>query len=265
MFKDFKPVIGMLHCPALPGSPSYSGNLTALKDFIYTDAESLVAGGVNALMLENYGDLPFTPDSVSESTVANLAAIAREIKSRFKLPLGINVLRNDGLSAIAIAHAAGAQFVRVNILTGARLTDQGIISGKAHEILRFRKRIGATSIKIFADIAVKYSSSLTNRTLKNEVEETLHRSGAEGLIVSGEGTGKPVDIERLKEVKKIAQKTEVWVGSGTTFENILEIGPYADGFIIGSSFKPSLESPIDSKRVRALVEKVHRGVKRCPP
>jgi hypothetical protein len=261
MFKDSRPVIGMLHCPPLPGSPSYSGKLKELQEFVYKDAESLVEGGVSALMLENYGDLPFTPDSVSEATVASLATLAKEVKNRFKLPLGINVLRNDGLSAMAIAHAAGAQFIRVNILTGARLTDQGIISGKAHEILRFRKKIGATAVKIFADIAVKYSSPLTARTLKNEVEETLHRSGADGLIVSGEGTGKPVDIERLKEVKKIAQKTEVWIGSGTTLENILELTPYADGFIVGSSFKSSLEAPIDSNRVRALVKKVNSGAK----
>ncbi|MFM8312766.1 MAG: BtpA/SgcQ family protein [Deltaproteobacteria bacterium] len=175
--------------------------------------------------------------------------------------MGINVLRNDGLSAVAIAHAAGAQFIRVNILTGARLTDQGIISGQAHEILRFRKKIGATSVKIFADIAVKYSSSLTDRSLKNEVEETLHRSGAEGLIVSGEGTGKPVDIERLKDVKKIAGETPVWIGSGTTLENILELEPYADGFIVGSSLKTSLDAPIEPARVRALVKQLDSRVK----
>lgn len=261
MLKNVKPIIGMLHAPALPGSPSFSKSLEAIRTFILKDAESLVAGGVHALMLENYGDLPFFPDNVPESTVANLAFLAREIKNQFKLPLGINVLRNDGLSAVAIAHAAGAQFVRVNILTGARLTDQGIISGKAHEILRFRKKIGATSVKIFADIAVKYSSSLTDRSLKNEVEETLHRSGAEGLIVSGEGTGKPVDIERLKEVKKIAGETPVWIGSGTTLENILELEPYADGFIVGSSLKTSLEAPIDPARVRALVKQLELRVK----
>ena len=188
--------------------------------------------------------------------------MARELKKQFKLPLGINVLRNDGIGAIAVAHAAGADFVRVNILTGARLTDQGIISGNAHEILRFRKKIGASSVRIFADIAVKYSSPLTERTLKNEVEETLHRSGADGLIVSGEGTGKPVDIEKLKEVKKMSQSVPVWIGSGTTGENILELAPYADGFIIGSAFKSSLEAPINSKWVRQIVQKLTSGGKK---
>lgn len=247
-------LIGMLHCPPLPGSPNHQHSLEHIHQFVMEDAKSLVQGGVDALMLENYGDLPFYPSSVPTWTVAHLTALARKIKKTFPLPLGINVLRNDGLSAIAIANASGAQFIRVNILTGARLTDQGIISGQAHEILRLRKRIGAQSIKIFADIAVKYSSPLTDRTIKNEVEETLHRSGAEGLIVSGEGTGKPVDLERLKQVKQLSERKPVWIGSGTTDDNILAMAPYADGFIVGSAFKPSLEAPIEMNRVKRLVK-----------
>ncbi|NBT58667.1 phosphorybosylanthranilate isomerase, partial [bacterium] len=161
--------------------------------------------------------------------------------------------------ALAIAKAAEADFIRVNILTGARLTDQGIIEGRAHEVLRFRKRIGAEHVKIFADISVKYSSALSERTLEAEVEETLHRSGADGLIVSGAGTGKPVDLERLKAVKKISQKQPVWLGSGVSTENIDQLSPFADGFIVGSSLKPSLEAPIEEKRVKELVERLRRG------
>ncbi len=259
MFKNSKPIIGMIHCPALPSSPQFENNLKHIHQFVMNDAKVLVEGGVDALMLENYGDLPFFPDSVPSATVAHLTVLARALKKRFALPLGINVLRNDGISALAIAHSSGAQFVRVNILTGARLTDQGIISGKAHEILRFRKKIGAQSIKIFADIAVKYSSPLTDRTLKNEVEETLHRSGADGLIVSGEATGKPVDLERLRAVKEIAQTTQVWIGSGTTLQNISELKLYADGFIVGSAFKPSLEAQIERNRVEAMVRELNGG------
>lgn len=262
MFQHLKPIIGMLHAPALPGSPSYQGDLEAIRTFILRDAENLVKGGVHALMLENYGDLPFYPDSVPEITVAHLSAIARMIRKTFSIPLGINVLRNDGISALAIAHAAGAQFVRINILTGARLTDQGIIQGKAHEILRYRKKIGATSVKIFADIAVKYSSALTDRTIRNEVEETVHRSGTDGLIVSGEGTGKPVDIDRVRQVKALSEGKPVWIGSGTSLENILDIEPHADGFIIGSAFKSSLEAPIDLRRVQAIVDKLESRGKR---
>jgi membrane complex biogenesis BtpA family protein len=262
MFKGIKPIIGMLHAPALPGSPSFSGNLKDLHEFVLKDAESLVSGGVDALMLENYGDLPFFPGKVPDSTVANLTFLARKVKNKFNLPLGINVLRNDGVSALAIAHAVGAQFVRINILSGARLTDQGIINGEAHEVLRFRKKIGATSIRVFADISVKCSAPLAERPLKNEVEETLQRSGAEGLIVSGENTGKPVDLNQLKEVKKLSKDTPVWIGSGTTAENIISLSRWADGFIVGSAFKEALSDPIDPKRVRNLVEKLKKAAKK---
>ncbi len=257
--KNSKLIIGMLHAPALPGSPSYQGEWNKILPFILKDAESLAKGGVDALMIENYGDLPFFPDRVPSETVAHLAVLGRAVKKQFKLPLGINVLRNDGIAALAIAKAAGADFVRVNILTGARLTDQGIIQGKAHEIMRFRKKIDASHIRVFADVAVKYSSALSERTLEAEVEETLHRSGADGLIVSGAGTGKPVDLERLKTVKQIASGVSVWIGSGVTVENIDELSPFADGFIVGSSLKSSLEAPIDEKRVKNLVERLQRG------
>jgi hypothetical protein len=243
----------------LPGSPSYQGEWNKILPFILKDAESLTKGGVDALMIENYGDLPFFPDRVPSETVAHLAVLGRAVKKQFKLPLGINVLRNDGIAALAIAKAAGADFVRVNILTGASLTDQGIIQGKAHEIMRFRKKIDASHIPVFADVAVKYSSALSERTLEAEVEETLHRSGADGLIVSGAGTGKPVDLERLKTVKQIASGVSVWIGSGVTVENIDELSPFADGFIVGSSLKSSLEAPIDEKRVKNLVERLQRG------
>lgn len=259
MFGIPKPIIGMLHVPSLPGSPNYKGDWKSISSFVLKDAESLQKGGVNALLIENYGDLPFFPERVQEETVAHLAVLARAVKKKFALSLGINVLRNDAISALAIAKAAGADFIRVNILTGARLTDQGIIQGKAHEVIRFRKQIDAEHVKVFADISVKYSSSLSERTLEAEVEETVHRSGADGLIVSGAGTGKPVDKNRLETVKKIAGGYPVWVGSGVSEENIDALSPFADGFIVGSSLKPSLEAPIEEKRVKELVERLRRG------
>ncbi|MFM8269082.1 MAG: BtpA/SgcQ family protein [Pseudomonadota bacterium] len=259
MFESKKPIIGMLHAPALPGSPNYKHSWKSALPFVLKDAYSLKNGGVNALLIENYGDLPFYPEAVPAETVAHLAVLARAVKQELKLPLGINVLRNDAISALAIAKAAGADFIRVNILTGARLTDQGIILGKAHEVLRYRKKIDAENIKVFADIAVKYSSALSERTLEAEVEETLHRSGADGLIVSGAGTGKPVNLERLKRVKQMSDSLPVWIGSGVTLENIDVLSPCADGFIVGSSLKPSLEAPIEEKKVKALVERLRKG------
>jgi len=255
-FQNKKPIHGMIHLGALPGSPQYEMVIEQVWSRAIADAEALVQGGVDGLVIENYFDLPFFPDSVPAATVAHLAVIAKKIKNRFKVPLGINVLRNDPVSALGIAKATAADWVRVNILTGARLTDQGIVSGNAHEVLRFRRKIDAGAVKIFADVEVKYSSSLSERTLEAEVEETLHRSGADGLIVSGEATGKSVDRERLQRVKRLSPQGPVWLGSGVNAENIQELSQWADGFIIGSAFKKELSAPIEKQRVEQIVEKL---------
>src|SRR3954451_6219557 len=138
-----KIVIGMLHVPALPGAPMYRGELGAIRDAMLRDAEALASGGVHGLMIENFGDVPFYPDRVPAHVVAHLTALALEVRRNHpQLPLGINVLRNDGRSALAVAHASGANYIRVNVLCGARVTDQGVIQGIAHELLRDRAMLG---------------------------------------------------------------------------------------------------------------------------
>ncbi len=259
MFDSKKPVIGMLHAPALLGSPKYQKNRKAVVDFVLKDAETLLGGKVNGLLLENYWDMPFFPEEVPPETVAHLSLLARAIKNTFRAPLGINVLRNDARSALAIAKASGAEFIRVNILTGARLTDQGIIEGKAHEVFRYREQIGASGIKIFADIEVKSSWALANRTAEEEVSDTLKRAGADGLIVSGMSTGKPVDLKHLQLVKSLSPKTPVWIGSGVDQKNIKKLSHWADGFVVGSSLKPQIESPIEKNRVIELMKALSKG------
>ncbi|NBV51042.1 phosphorybosylanthranilate isomerase [bacterium] len=250
----------MLHVPALPGSPFYQGNWKNLLEFVLRDAETLQQGGVDGLFIENYGDLPFYPEQVPHETVAHLAVIARQVVQTTGLPLGVNVLRNDAFSALAVAKAVGARWVRVNILTGARLTDQGIVQGKAHDLLRYRKKIGASDVKIVADISVKSSYAIANRSLEAEVEETVLRSGADGLIVSGASTGKPVSPRVLQTVKELAGSLPVWIGSGAHPKNVKSMSRWADGFIVGSSLKPRLDAPIEKKRVQTLIHAL-RGKK----
>jgi membrane complex biogenesis BtpA family protein len=254
-----KRLFGMLHVPPLPGSPRSEKNIEAIKDFVLADALTLQKGGVDGFFIENYGDLPFFPNAVPPITIASLSVIAHAVRREIPLELGINVLRNDGKGALAIAQAVGAGWVRVNVLTGARLTDQGIIEGNAHELLRYRKKIDANHIQILADVSVKCSSSLSDRTLEAEVEETITRSGAEGLIVTGASTGKSVVIEELKQVKDTAKQFPVWIGSGVTEENISELLSYADGFIVGTAFKDRIEDPVNGEKVKRLVEKFQEG------
>jgi membrane complex biogenesis BtpA family protein len=248
-------VIGMLHLPALPGAPLARSSLTDIARLMVADAKALTEGGVDALMMENFGDVPFYPGRVPAEVVAMMTSVAIEIRRVSSLPLGINVLRNDGLSALGIAVASNASFVRVNVLSGARVTDQGVIQGIAHDMLRLRRDLAATNIKILADVDVKHSAALAPRPLPDEVEDVVRRGLADGVIVSGSGTGKSVDLVKLQSVAKAAAEVPVILGSGVSATNIRNFMPHAWGFIVGTSLKhdEDVSKPVDITRVLKLM------------
>ncbi|MEM8679580.1 MAG: BtpA/SgcQ family protein [Planctomycetota bacterium] len=252
---DDKPIVGMIHLPPLPGSPRSNDTLSGITAFAVQDAETLLAGGVDALMIENFGDAPFFPGRTPAITVASITCVASEVKRRFDQPLGINVLRNDGGSALAIAAAVGADFIRVNVLCGARVTDQGVIQGIAHDLLRQRRELNVEHVQIFADVDVKHSVPLAARPLADEVADTLHRGGADALIVSGVGTGSAVEASHVEATKRAAGNAPVLIGSGTNCENIQQLAEFADGFIVGSALKSNgqLTSPVELTRVESMV------------
>jgi membrane complex biogenesis BtpA family protein len=260
----------MLHLAPLPGSPLFTGTLDHVRSAVLRDAEALMRGGVHALMLENFGDVPFFPGRVPAYVVACMTALATEVRRQFpELPLGINVLRNDGQSALAVAHTAGAQFIRVNVLCGARVADQGLIQGIAQDLLRERALLGATHIRIFADVDVKHSAPLAARPLAEEVDDTLRRGLADALVVSGAGTGKMTDPAKVVDVKTAAgESSHVFVGSGVTAQTIQHYLPYADGFIVGTALKRDGDprNPVETDLVRRIVDRAsehpirHSGV-----
>lgn len=253
-----KVVIGMLHLPALPGSPRSSQTLAEIHDHLCRDAQALAEGGVDGLMMENFGDVPFYPDRVPAQVVAQMTALACAVRAQTDLPLGINVLRNDGRSALAIAQAAGASFIRVNVLCGARVTDQGLIQGIAHDLLRERALLGATEIKILGDVDVKHSAPLAERALEDEVDDLVHRALADAVVVSGAGTGKATDPEKARRVKAAAPDTAVFIGSGITTETISDFAENADGFIVGTALKKdgAAANAVAVQRVRELMERL---------
>jgi len=253
-------VIGMVHLGALPGSPGFVGPFSEILAAALRDGEALAQGGVDALLVENFGDAPFFPGRVPAHVVAHMTAIACALRESTNLPLGINVLRNDALSALAVATASDAAFVRVNVLCGARVTDQGILQGLAHELLRERAVLGAGHVRVLADVDVKHSAPLGLRLLAEEVEEALHRGGADAVIASGSGTGKPTDLEQLQGVYRAAAGTPVLVGSGATAETAGSLAPYCDGFIVGTAFKHGgvLNAPVDPARVQAFLRALGR-------
>lgn len=248
-------VIGMLHAPPLPGSARFNST-REIEPQVLRDAAALVEGGVHGLMLENFGDSPFYPRRVPAITIAHLTRLAVAVRREYKLPLGINVLRNDALSGLAIAHAAGAQFIRVNVLCGARVTDQGIIQGMAHKLLRRRAALGASHIRIIADASVKHSAPLgPARPLEADVEDLVLRGGADAVVVTGSGTGKSTATEDVARARAAARGRPVLVGSGVSSATIREYCAHANGFIIGSSFKKGQDprEPVDVQRVRELM------------
>ena len=249
------PLIGMLHAPALPGSPDFQGDFAAIRHSILRDAETLLDGGVDGLMLENFGDSPFYPDRVPAITVAAMTSLASDLMWRFEVPLGINVLRNDGRSALAVAVASGASFIRVNVLCGARVADQGILHAIAHDLLRDRANFRAHSVKIWADVDVKHSAALATRSLRDEVRDLIDRGKCDAIIVSGTATGQPIEEMTLRDVKLAAGSTPVLVGSGVDAEGAPRLRSIADGLIVGTSLKQDgiATNPVVLDRVRQLV------------
>jgi membrane complex biogenesis BtpA family protein len=249
----------MLHVPALPGSPKNTLGLNEILDWVLNDAQILSDAGIDGWILENFGDAPFYPRRTPAHTVAFMTALGREVKKRFDVALGINLLRNDAEGAIAVATAVGAEFIRVNIHTGAQLTDQGLIEGTAHETLRYRKLLGS-DVAIFADVDVKHSAPLAVRPLSEQVEETLTRGCADAVIVTGSATGQPASLNDLQTAKRAAGEAPVLVGSGVSTANVADVLRIADGLIVGTAFKRDGRTinPVDAERVRALLERIRQ-------
>ena len=246
----------MVHLAALPGSPCFDGSLAAVEKLACADAQALTDGGVDAIMIENFGDAPFTKGRVDAVTVASMTRCALAIRAETSLPLGINVLRNDAISALAVASAVGASFIRVNVLVGARVTDQGVVEGDAYSLSRARVALGAQAIGVWADVDVKHSAPLSARPFAEEVAETVDRGFADVVIVSGSGTGAAVDPERVAAAAA-ATRAPVVLGSGVTAANIGRFTS-ARGAIVGSSLKTAggVRAPVCAEKVRALMRAV---------
>lgn len=257
LFATDQPIIGMVHLGPLPGAPRFDGDRESIRERAIQDAARLAAGGVDGIIVENFGDAPFYADDVPKHVVAEMTSLVGSVCDTVDVPVGVNVLRNDGTAALSIAAATGASFVRVNVHTGARVTDQGLIEGQAHETLRLRERLD-TDVRILADIAVKHSSPVSTENVEQSTRDAVERGLADAVIVSGTGTGRKVDQERLETVARIAAdlSAPTYIGSGVTHETVSDLLSIADGAIVGSSLKEDgvTEGPVDESRVASLIE-----------
>ena len=182
LFKTRTPIIGVVHLLPLPTSARWGGSLKAVIDRAEQEATALASGGVNGIIVENFFDAPFTKNQVDPAVVSAMTVVVQRIQNLVTVPVGLNVLRNDGRSAIAIASCVNAQFVRVNVLTGVMATDQGLIEGEAHQLLRYRRELGS-DVKIFADVLVKHARPLSSPNLTVAVKDTIERGLADAVII----------------------------------------------------------------------------------
>lgn len=261
IFKTPNPVIGVVHLLPLPTSPRWGGSLKAVIERAEQEATALASGGANGILIENFFDAPFTKGAVDPAVVSAMTLVVQHVMNLVTLPVGINVLRNDARSGIAIASCVGAKFIRVNVLTGVMATDQGLIEGQAYELLRYRRELGS-DVKIFADVLVKHARPLGSPNLTTAVQETIERGLADGVILSGWATGSPPSLEDLELAKAAANDTPVFIGSGANWENISTLIQAADGVIVSSSLKRHgrIDQCIDPIRVSQFVEAMRRGL-----
>jgi membrane complex biogenesis BtpA family protein len=265
MFGKDKPIIGMVHLWPLPGAPGYSGyGMDTILDQARRDTEALLEGGVDGLIVENMWDLPYYvgTDPQLEAVTAQAVA-ARLVAEMADVPVGVNVIHNGWQAELAIAVAAELDFLRICILTGARLWDTGDLdSGCAADLLRKRKELGAEHLKLFADVDKKHSVPFPGLDLETHIEWTeFYR--ADALIVSGRMTGSAPPLDKVRRAKEAATRP-ILMGSGTAVENIADFLQYADGAIVGSSLKVDgvMQNPVDVERVRrymAAVRAVRQG------
>jgi hypothetical protein len=250
-----KTLIGVVHLKPLPGAPRWEGNLQALIDFAVADARAYERGGAHAIFIENFGDVPFTKGAVAPETIAAMTAAGVAIRAAVKLPIGFNVLRNDARAALALCAACDGDFIRVNIHTGAMLTDQGLIEGDAFNTLRYRARV-RPGAAIFADVHVKHAVPLGDWNIEVSALDTVERGLADALIVSGVGTGQAADPAEVERVRRACPHTKLLLGSGVNVANVKDYLRFADGVIVGSSLKKDgkLANPVDPKRVAALAK-----------
>ncbi|QGR19631.1 BtpA/SgcQ family protein [Stygiolobus azoricus] len=233
LFSETPFIIGMIHLPPLPGSPFNKLSLDDIVEYAINEARKLEEAGVDGVIVENLGDYPFFKDSdIPPITVASMSVIVREVRRNSKLKaVGVNVLRNGCVQAFSIAHVTGSQFIRCNVFIGAYVTDQGIIEGKAAEVLRLKKFLNS-NVMIAADIHVKHAYPLYNLPIELAAQDLAERGGVDAVIVSGQRSNIPPELEKARKVKENVNLPVV-IGSGISLDNFRSYCKVADGLIIG--------------------------------
>jgi membrane complex biogenesis BtpA family protein len=251
LFSRPKPVVGVIHVGALPGTPRNTQTVAELVMSAKREAKLYLEGGVDAVYIENMHDVPYLRGEVGPEIVAAMTAIGTDVKSESHLPVGIQILAGANIEAMAVAHAAGLNFIRAEGYAYAHVADEGLIQASAAELLRYRRMIGARGVQVWADVKKKHSAhAITADVSLGTTAETVEFMGADCVIVTGSVTGDPPKVADVQEAKSHC-RLPVILGSGISEDNIAEFYHEADGFIVGSAFKVDghWSNTIDPSRV----------------
>ena len=267
---EAKPIVGMVHVGALPGTPRHRQPMEEIVATAVAEARLYQECGVHCVMIENMHDVPYTRGSVGPEIVAGMTMVAGAVRAGITVPIGLQVLAGADIEAMAIAHAAGLDFIRVECFCFAHVADEGVFESNAARLLRFRRAIGAEEVQVWADIKKKHSSHAWTADIGlGDVAETAEFMGAETVIVTGTSTGRPPRSTDVKEARDRCA-LPVFVGSGVTLENLTEMLTASDGLIIGSYFKGDGKwtGAPDRERIRRFMDAVNKlqpAVQSPPP
>ncbi len=260
LFPSPKPVVGVIHVGALPGTPGNTQSVAELVIAARREAKLYRESGVDGVAIENMHDVPYLRGEVGPEIVAAMTAIGSEVKGEVGVPVGIQILAGANIEAMAVAHAAGLDFIRAEGYAYAHVADEGLIQASAAKLLRYRRMIGAARVQVWADVKKKHSAhAITADVSLGATAHTVEFMGADCVIVTGTVTGEPPSTADVKEAKAHC-RLPVILGSGISAENITDFYNQADGFIIGSTFKVDGQwsNPIDPSRVARFMTIVNK-------
>lgn len=256
VFGKTKPVIGMVHLQPLPGAPGYGGSIEEIFVAACRDLEALTKGGATAILVENFGDIPYCTSNDLIAYTA-FAAIAARLREKCSLPMGINVQFNNFEAEWAIAYSCKYDFIRVEVFAEHRMGPNGVCTPCGPHLMRMKERYPA-NIAILADVNVKHTFPVVDQPLDFTIE-SIAEGGADALICTGVTTGKSPSLEEVETMKRMACGMPVIVGSGVNDKTARDYLSVSDGAIVGSFFKKDgkVLNPIDCARV----EKFMNGLK----
>ncbi|MBI2300114.1 MAG: BtpA/SgcQ family protein [Armatimonadetes bacterium] len=259
LFGGMQPVGGVGALGGLPGSRGYSTDLGAVRRRAVDEARVLADGGCDAVLVENSGDAPFTRDQVGPEIVAAMTWLVSAVVDAVVVPVGVSVLRNDAVAAVAVASVAEARFVRVPVHVGVMVTEQGLVEGRAPETLRFRTAIGS-DVAVFADVHVRHANPMGDDELKQTASDAYFRGLANALVVTCE-PNQACDLRQARILRRAIPDAPLLAGSGVHAGNARELLDVYDGLVVGDAFHESGDParPLERERVRGLVNAAHQG------